>query len=70
MPLNFSAVAACSRLEPVPPSPHGFIVTRGTGLGGGTDGVMRGRSMGTWMHQHALASPWWAPALVTAAEGR
>ena len=59
-----------SRLDPVPVSPYGYIVHRGTGLGQGSDGVMVRRSMGTWMHQHALASPAWAPAMVSAAEER
>jgi cobyrinic acid a,c-diamide synthase len=53
-----------SRLEPLPDGPHAYRVLRGTGLGGGVDGVMVRRSVGTYMHQHALSNPRWGPALV------
>lgn len=58
-----------SRLEPLPPGPYGFSVLRGTGIGGSMDGVMVRRSMGTYMHQHALANRSWGRAMVSAAAG-
>lgn len=56
-----------SRLEPLPPGPYGFSVLRGTGIGGSMDGIMVRRSMGTYMHQHALANREWGAAMVRAA---
>jgi cobyrinic acid a,c-diamide synthase len=56
-----------SRLEPLPDGPYGFSVLRGTGIGRAMDGIMVRRSMGTYMHQHALANPLWGPSLVDAA---
>ncbi len=56
-----------SRLEPIPPGPYGYTVLRGTGIGDGADGVMVRRSMGTYMHQHALSDGLWGPSLVTEA---
>lgn len=56
-----------SRLEPLPKGPYAYRVLRGTGVGGGADGVMVRRSIGTYMHQHALSNPRWGPALVNAA---
>jgi cobyrinic acid a,c-diamide synthase len=58
-----------SRLEPPPPGPYGFSVLRGTGIDGSMDGIMARRSMGTYMHQHALANKTWGPAMVRAAGG-
>jgi cobyrinic acid a,c-diamide synthase len=57
-----------SRLEPIPAGPYGYSVLRGTGIGDGSDGVMIRRSMGTYMHQHALSDGSWGAALVRAAE--
>jgi cobyrinic acid a,c-diamide synthase len=59
-----------SRLEPIPQGPYGFTVLRGTGIGRSMDGIMVRRSMGTYMHQHALSDRRWGGALVKAAEGR
>jgi cobyrinic acid a,c-diamide synthase len=56
-----------SRLEPLPSGPYGYQVLRGTGIDGAMDGIMVRRSMGTYMHQHALANPEWGPAMVRAA---
>jgi cobyrinic acid a,c-diamide synthase len=56
-----------SRLDPVPPGPYGFQVHRGTGIGGSMDGIIVRRSMGTYMHQHALANPSWGISMVRAA---
>jgi len=56
-----------SRLEPLPDGPYGYAVLRGTGIGKAMDGIMVRRSMGTYMHQHALANPLWGPSMVDAA---
>lgn len=56
-----------SRLEPIPSGPYGFSIQRGTGIGHSMDGIMVRRSMGTYMHQHALANPSWGRALVRSA---
>ncbi len=56
-----------SRLEPVPSGPFGFHVRRGTGIGGSMDGIMVRRSMGTYMHQHALANLLWGTSMVRTA---
>ncbi len=42
-------------------------VERGSGLGGGRDGLVVGNVVATYMHVHALGTPAWAPALVQAA---
>ena len=56
-----------SRLEPLPPGPYGYTVQRGTGIGNGVDGIMARRSIGTYMHMHALSDPSWGRRLVDAA---
>jgi len=56
-----------SRLEPIPSGPYGFSIQRGTGIGHSMDGIMLRRSMGTYMHQHALANPSWGRAMVRSA---
>jgi cobyrinic acid a,c-diamide synthase len=35
-------------------------VDRGTGLGDGRDGIVKGRVWGSYLHLHALATPLWA----------
>jgi cobyrinic acid a,c-diamide synthase len=40
---------------------------RGTGLGGGRDGIAVGDVWGSYLHVHALGTPQWAPALVARA---
>jgi cobyrinic acid a,c-diamide synthase len=37
---------------------------RGTGLGGGRDGIASGRVWASYVHLHALGTPAWAPRLV------
>ena len=56
-----------SRLEPLPSGPYGFSILRGTGIGEALDGIMVRRSMGTYMHQHAIANPAWGTSVVHAA---
>ncbi len=46
-----------------------FALDRGTGLGGGRDGLCVGNVVGTYMHLHALGAPAWATGLVEAALG-
>ncbi len=45
-----------------------FSMKRGTGIADGMDGLMDRRSVGTYMHQHALSMDDWAAGLVRAAE--
>ena len=45
-------------------------VTRGTGLGGGVDGLVYKNVLASYTHIHALGVRDWAPALVTAARAR
>lgn len=56
-----------SEVRPQPGSSYGFRVERGVGIAEGMDGLMLRRSMGAYMHLHALSCPLWAPALVAAA---
>lgn len=56
-----------SRLVPPPAGRYGLKMERGIGISGGMDGITVRRSMGTYMHIHALSVPAWAPALVAAA---
>jgi cobyrinic acid a,c-diamide synthase len=42
-------------------------VDRGTGLGGGRDGLVVGCAVATYAHVHALGTPGWAGAVVRAA---
>ncbi|MBU0515144.1 MAG: cobyrinate a,c-diamide synthase [Proteobacteria bacterium] len=56
-----------------PPGRHdlAFTVDRGCGVWSGRDGLVSGRTLATFTHLHALASPEWAPALVRLArQGR
>lgn len=46
---------------------YGFRVERGVGIVASMDGLMLRRSMGTYMHLHALSCKRWASALVAAA---
>ncbi len=48
-----------------------FAVERGGGVWSGRDGLVSGRTLATFTHLHALASPQWAPTLVRLArQGR
>jgi cobyrinic acid a,c-diamide synthase len=53
-----------SRLTPMPSGPFAYDVLRGTGIDGKKDGLVQGRSIGTYMHQHALANKEWGRAIV------
>lgn len=44
-------------------------LARGTGLGGGRDGLRYGNAVAAYTHLHALATPVWAEGLVRAAAG-
>ena len=56
-----------SRLNPTPEGRYVYDVTRGTGIDGSHDGLQKGRSIGTYMHQHALATKNWGTAIVNEA---
>ncbi|HET8538542.1 MAG TPA: cobyrinate a,c-diamide synthase [Anaeromyxobacter sp.] len=43
-----------------------LAVERGTGLGGGRDGLVVGGVVATYMHLHALSTPGWAESVVRA----
>ena len=45
-------------------SPTVVGLGRGTGLGDGRDGIVRGRVWASYLHLHALGTPAWAPGLV------
>jgi len=53
-----------SRLRPLPPGPYAYKVLRGTGIDGFSDGVVVNRTVGTYMHQHALANKNWGASMV------
>jgi cobyrinic acid a,c-diamide synthase len=58
-----------SKLDSPGPLQTIFRVKRGTGLGGGRDGLIFNRTVASYLHLHALATPEWAASLVsTAAE--
>ena len=60
-----------SRLFPTPSGPFAYEVMRGTGIDGRHDGLMTGRSIGSYMHQHALATKNWGERFVkVASEGK
>ena len=45
-----------------------LALERGTGIGGGRDGVVHGSVFAAYTHLHALGTPEWAPALIAAAQ--
>jgi len=60
-----------SRLVPMPSGPYGYVMERGTGLDHCHDGLVRGRTLGCYMHQHALSRPDWGIRMAeTASNGR
>jgi cobyrinic acid a,c-diamide synthase len=44
-----------------------FEVRRGVGLGGGRDGIIKNRTVASYLHIHSLASPDWIRWMVSAA---
>jgi cobyrinic acid a,c-diamide synthase len=46
-----------------------FAVDRGTGVGGGRDGIEIGNVVASYAHVHASGIPEWAPGVVAAARG-
>lgn len=48
-----------SRLVPTPSGPYAYDVLRGTGIDGSHDGLIVRNTIGTYMHQHALATKNW-----------
>lgn len=49
-------------------SVFGFDVRRGLGISGKKDGIVKGNSVGAYMHQHALSSDDWAKGFVDAVQ--
>jgi cobyrinic acid a,c-diamide synthase len=45
-----------------------LALERGTGIGGGRDGVVLGNVLAAYTHLHALGTPEWAPAVIAAAQ--
>jgi cobyrinic acid a,c-diamide synthase len=56
-----------SRLFPTPAGPFAYDVTRGTGIDGHHDGLMSARAIGSYMHQHGLATRNWGSRFVETA---
>jgi len=53
-----------SRLTPTPQGPFAYEISRGTGIDQRHDGLVKGRTIGTYMHQHALATTEWGISMV------
>jgi cobyrinic acid a,c-diamide synthase len=53
--------------DPAPYLRFALQVQRGTGFGGGHDGLTLRNVLACYTHVHALGTPEWAPALVAAA---
>ena len=52
----------------VPVDSLGFLynVERGSGIGGGFDGILQGGVLASYAHLHPAAAPWWAGSFVNA----
>jgi cobyrinic acid a,c-diamide synthase len=59
-----------SKLVPTPNGPFAFNVIRGTGIDGRHDGLVQRRTMGTYMHQHALSNKEWGIRIVDSCRTR
>ncbi len=53
-----------SHLVPVPSGPFAYSISRGTGFNNGFDGKMINKTIGTYMHQHALSTKSWGTSFV------
>jgi cobyrinic acid a,c-diamide synthase len=58
---HYSRVVETAPLETV------FEVRRGTGVGGGRDGILKGRALASYLHIHSLATPAWIEWVLAAA---
>jgi cobyrinic acid a,c-diamide synthase len=56
-----------SRLEPMPSGPFSYEMLRGRGINGRQDGLRYRRTVGAYMHQHALANARFGSAIAEAA---
>ena len=56
-----------SRLAPSPRGSFGYLMKRGTGIDGRHDGLVRDRTLGSYMHQHALSRLDWGKRMLEAA---
>jgi cobyrinic acid a,c-diamide synthase len=59
-----------SKLIPMPNGPYAFDVKRGTGIDGKHDGLVLRKTMGTYLHQHALANREWGTRIVQSCSSR
>jgi cobyrinic acid a,c-diamide synthase len=57
---------SCCAPEPAPDE-HCLTLSRGQGMGGGRDGILKHNTFASYTHIHALACPWWAPNFVAEA---
>ncbi|HTY46659.1 MAG TPA: cobyrinate a,c-diamide synthase [Methanomassiliicoccales archaeon] len=55
-----------SKLVPLPRGPYAYDVKRGTGIDGNHDGILKNHTVGTYMHQHALANKEWGRGFIRA----
>ena len=53
-----------SHLVPVPSGPFAYSISRGTGFNNGFDGKIVNKTIGTYMHQHALSTKSWGTSFV------
>ena len=53
-----------TRLHPLSGAHYAYRVMRGSGIDGSSDGLMIRRTIGTYMHQHALSNQEWGRAWV------
>jgi cobyrinic acid a,c-diamide synthase len=58
---HYSRIEGCGQFETA------FKVLRGTGIGGGRDGITKNRVIASYLHVHDLASPGWINWLMNAA---
>jgi len=53
-----------SHLDPSPSGPFAYSISRGTGFNNGFDGKIVNKTIGTYMHQHALSTKSWGTSFV------
>lgn len=53
-----------SRVSPIPPGPYAYSIERGVGIDGKRDGLIKNRTIGAYLHQHALSNKEWGIRIV------
>ena len=48
-----------SRVSPIPQGPYAYSIERGVGIDGKNDGLIKKRTIGAYLHQHALSNKEW-----------